>query len=178
MAESVTASPLAAIGAGTWTLDAARSTVAFQSKSIWGLVTVKGVFTQVSGQAKAAGDGTAEGTLVIATASLDTKNAKRDTHLRSADFFDVDKHPEIVFKTSDVRVSGSDTADVHGELIIHGVTQPVTFTAKAVGAGADGVTLVADLDVQRADYGITFNQLGMMGGTAKISITAHFTPTR
>jgi polyisoprenoid-binding protein YceI len=176
MAESTTASPLADVKAGTWTLDAARSTVAFQSKSIWGLVTVKGVFTQVSGQAEAAGDGTAQGTLVITAASLDTKQAKRDKHLRSADFFDVENHPDIVFKTTDIRVSGSDTADVNGELTVHGVTQPVTLTAKAVEAGNDGVTLVADLDIQRADYQMNFNQLGMMGGLAKISITARFTP--
>ena len=79
--------------AGAWTLDESRSTIGLRSKSMWGLVPVKGVFRQVAGDRGTPADGQVSGTVIVAAASIDTKNKRRDTHLRSADFFDSETHP-------------------------------------------------------------------------------------
>ena len=83
-------------GPSTWTLDPARSSVALRSKSVWGLVTVRGSFGELAGNAEILPGGAARGRLEIGAASLDTKNAKRDRHLASADFFNAAEHPSIV----------------------------------------------------------------------------------
>ncbi|MFB7510289.1 YceI family protein, partial [Streptomyces broussonetiae] len=94
---------------GTWQLDPSASAVSLRHKTMWGLVTVKGAFTAVSGAGEVRPDGSATGTVTLEAASLDTKHAKRDTHLRSADFFDADQHPEITFA-----VRGADRLDTDG----------------------------------------------------------------
>src|SRR5580693_2698722 len=77
--------------AGEWIVDPSRSAVSFKSGSMWGLVRVHGVFRQVTGNGTVSPTGEVSGALTVSAASVDTKNAKRDTHLRSADFFDSDK---------------------------------------------------------------------------------------
>src|SRR3984885_1623108 len=81
--------------AGAWTLDGARSSVGLSSKSVWNLVKVKGRFTQVTGAAVISAAGEATGTITVAAASVDTGVKKRDDHLRSPDFFDGAKSPDI-----------------------------------------------------------------------------------
>ena len=81
--------------AGAWTLDGARSSVGLSSKSMWNMVKVKGRFTQVTGAAAISAAGEATGTITVAAASVDTGIKKRDDHLRSADFFDAAKYPDI-----------------------------------------------------------------------------------
>src|ERR1700678_4347085 len=83
--------------AGDWTLDPASSSVGLKSKSMWGLVSVKGVFRQVSGQGSISPTGEVAGTITVASASIDTKVKKRDDHLRSSDLFDSDAYPDITF---------------------------------------------------------------------------------
>src|ERR1700726_1762372 len=83
--------------AGNWTLDPARSTATLQSKSIWGLVRVKGVFRELEGSGTVSPTGEVTGRISLATGALDTKNARRDTHLRSDDFFLSEKYPAITF---------------------------------------------------------------------------------
>src|SRR5215469_15656077 len=79
--------------AGSWTPDPARSAVGLRSKSMWGLAPVKGTFREVAGTGAVAPDGQVSGTVTVSAASVDTKIAKRDAHLRSADFFDAGNHP-------------------------------------------------------------------------------------
>src|SRR5579875_3384674 len=83
--------------AGAWALDSQRSSIRLKTRTMWGLVPVKGVFRQVSGTCEISPAGEAAGTLTVAAASVDTNNARRDKHLRSADFFDSDNHPDIIF---------------------------------------------------------------------------------
>src|SRR5689334_16782366 len=105
-----------AVETGLWQLDHTASTVAVQHKTMWGLVTVKGSFNALSGQGEVKPDGTAQGTITLDAASLDTKHTKRDKHLRSADFFDVDHHPEITFAVQHAEARSDDTAQITGEL--------------------------------------------------------------
>src|ERR1700722_9691941 len=122
--------------AGSWTLDRAKSSVGLRTKSVWGLVKVKGVFSQVAGEAVISAAGEATGTITVAAASIDTGMKKRDDHLRSADFFDAAKSPDITFSATSVALSG-ESATVSGTLTVRDQTRPVTVngTVSAHDAG-------------------------------------------
>jgi polyisoprenoid-binding protein YceI len=162
--------------AGAWTLDGARSSVGLSSKSMWNLVKVKGRFSQVTGAAVISAAGEATGTLTVAAASVDTKIKKRDDHLRSADFFDAAKYPDISATITSVTPAG-DGADAafSGTLTVRDQTRPVTVSGKVSAQGADEITLDAEVPVNRADYGMSFNQLNMMSKDNIITIHAVFT---
>jgi polyisoprenoid-binding protein YceI len=170
---------LAALGegrlAGSWALDAARSQVRLATKSMWGMVPVKGVFGEVSGTGTVTGAGEVTGTLTVAAGSIDTKIKKRDDHLRSADFFDAANYPDITFSLEAISPA-ADGVTVAGGLTVHGTTRPVSFGATVSVSGDHGeVTLDAEVPFNRADYGLTFNQLGMMATKGAITIHAVFT---
>jgi polyisoprenoid-binding protein YceI len=167
--------PLADVAAGRWTLDPAGTTVRIQHKTFWGLLNVKGVFTKVSGDGEVLAGGSAHGSMTIDAASLVTKNAKRDTHLRSADFFDVDKHPSLAFTATDVTPAGNGTAQVTGDLTVIGVSRALSFTAQASEVSADAVTLTAEIPVDRKEFGMTWNQANMLKPLTFVTITARFT---
>ena len=167
-----TADPLA--GPVSWDLDPAGSSAAFQHKSIWGLVTVRGTFASMRGIGEIHADGSASGRLEIDAASLDTKNGKRDTHLRSADFFHADTHPQIVAELGPVIRLGDTEASVAGKLTVNGITRPVQLTAKITEDTGEAVTLRTETEVDRADFGMTWNQFGMVKGNATVSVVARF----
>jgi len=168
-------SSLTDVRAGHWTLDQAGTSVRVRHRTIWGLVNVKGVFTQVSGDGEVLAGGGAHGSVTIDAASLDTKNAKRDKHLRSADFFDVDKHPSLVFTATDVTPADNGTVRVTGDLTVTGVSRELSFTAKASEVSPDAVTLTAEIPVDRAEFGMTWNQANMLKPLTFVTITARFT---
>lgn len=160
--------------AGTWTLDASRSEVRLRSKSMWGLVSVQGVFRNVTGTAAVTAAGEVTATIGVQAASIDTKNKKRDEHLRSADFFEVGKHPRITFSVDGVRPSEQGIA-VTGGLTVRGVTRPLSFEALVSGFDGDEVRLDAQVAVNRADFGLTWNQLGMASMDNALTVHAVFT---
>ena len=160
--------------AGAWTLDGAKSSVGLRTKSMWGLVKVKGGFTQVTGAAVISAAGEATGTITVAAASIDTGVKKRDDHLRSADFFDAAKYPDITFSATSVTLSG-ESATVSGTLTVRDQTRPVTVSGTVSAHGTDEISLDAELPVNRGDYGMSFNQLGMMSLDNIIAIHAVFT---
>ncbi|MDX6362683.1 YceI family protein [Streptomyces sp. NPDC058274] len=163
-----------AVETGLWQLDPARSTVALQHKTMWGLVTVKGTYTAVTGEGEVRPDGSASGTLTLDAASLDTKNAKRDKHLVSADFFDAGRHPEITFTVHSAVPGAGDTVEVSGQLTVRGISRPQSFTAHVTDADADAVTLNAELTVDRAEFGLGWNQLGMIRGLTNVTASLRF----
>ena len=159
---------------GTWTLDPSKSTVGLRSKSMWGLAPVKGVFRQVSGQGTVSPAGDVSGTVTVSAASIDTKNKKRDTHLRSDDFFDSDTYPDITVTVNQARPSGQGVT-VSGSLTVRDRTRPVTFDAK-VSVISDGeIALDAEVQVNRSDFGLTWNQMGMASMHNTIIVHAVFT---
>lgn len=164
-------------GPSRWTLDAARSSVTLRHKTMWGLVTVRGAFGDLAGQAEIGADGSARAQLEIGAASLDTGNAKRDKHLRSADFFNADEHPHIVavLQRADLAGRPGDQVTVTGQLTAGGVTRPLTFTATLDEVTEAAVTVRAEAEIDRAQFGMTWNQLGMLRGPATISVLARFT---
>ncbi|MEU7417596.1 YceI family protein [Streptomyces antibioticus] len=163
-----------AVETGTWQLDASASAVALKHRTMWGLVAVKGAFASVAGGGEVGPDGSATGTLTLDVTSLDTKNAKRDTHLRSADFFDAENHPEITYVVRTAELDGADTVRVTGQLTVRGISRPHTLTARVERADGDAVTLAAEFTVDRDEFGLGWNQLGMMRGLTAVTATLRF----
>jgi polyisoprenoid-binding protein YceI len=159
---------------GTWTLDASKSTVGLRSKSMWGLAPVKGVFRQVSGQGTVSPAGDVSGTMTVSAASIDTKVKKRDTHLRSADLFDSDTYPDITVTVNQARPSGQGVT-VSGSLTVRDRTKPLTFDATVSAVSDSEISLDAEVPVNRADYGLTWNMLGIASMQSTIVIHAVFT---
>ena len=166
-----------AVETGTWQLDTAASTVGLKHRTMWGLVTVKGTFASVVGAGEVGPDGSADGTLTLDVTSLDTKNAKRDAHLRSADFFDAENHPEITYAVRAAELRDGDTVHVSGQLTVRGVSRPHTLTAQVAQVDGDAITLAAEFAVDREEFGLGWNQLGMMRGLTAVTATLRFTRT-
>jgi polyisoprenoid-binding protein YceI len=158
--------------AGQWILDPGASSVRLKSRAM-GLIPVNGRFGEVTGDGQIGPDGQVRGTLAIAAASIGTGNAKRDTHLRSADFFDSDNYPEITFSADGVRPA-EHGAVVTGSLTIRGQTRPLAVEA-AVSVPGDGeIGLDAAVRINRADFGLTWNALGLTSMYATVTIHATF----
>ena len=153
---------------GTWNVDPSHSSVEFQVKHM-GLATVKGFFAEFQGALTVADDGTisAEGT--VDTASVNTRNGQRDEHLRSPDFFDVETYPELSFRSTAFEAIDEETYRVTGDLTIRGVTREIVLEAVSQGTDVDPwgnarVGLEAVAQIERADYGLTWNQALESGG--------------
>ena len=161
--------------AGRWTLDPQQSRAEFRVRHFWHTITVAGQFGQLEGQGTVSPDGTVTGQLVIDAASLSTKNKQRDKHLRSADFFDVEKHPRVVLTVRQAALSDDGRLSAEGTLEAAGASKPVTFTADITDASRDAVTLRAELTVDRSQFGMTWSPLRMAAMQATGSVTARFT---
>jgi polyisoprenoid-binding protein YceI len=161
-------------GPASFQLDPATSAVSITHKTFWGMGTVRGSFTKLSGSAEILADGSGRGRLEIDAASIDTKNAKRDEHLRSKDFFNVGEHPQIVVELPQAARQGADGVTTTGTLTVAGQSRPLTLTARVTEATGNAITITADADVDRADFGMSWNQLGMIKGKAHVSVVARF----
>ena len=161
--------------AGAWVLDPARSTVALRSKSIWGIAPVKGTFTELTGEGTVSPTGEVTGTLRVAAAAIDTKIKKRDSHLRSADFFDSDVYPYIVFTARTLTTSARGDLAVIGSLRVRDKTRPITIPIRVSASGDELVQLDAEITVDRSEFGLTWNQLSMVSLKNVITIRAIFT---
>ena len=160
--------------AGVWSLDTDRSTVNFKIKNFWGLINVKGHFTGVSGDGQVTGKGAIFGRLDIPVASLRTGIGKRDEHLRSADFFDADRYPDISVVVTAVEPSTGNDAALRATFTIKGITAEVPLPVH-VSALADGsVQVSAKTEIDRDQFDIGWNRLGMVAKTATVSADAYF----
>jgi polyisoprenoid-binding protein YceI len=156
--------------AGKWMLDNERSTAALRSKSMWGLAPVKGVFHELEGTATISPAGEVTGHIAVAAGSIDTNNRKRDTHLRSADFFLSEKYPTITFTLSSLTPAG-EGASISGTLTVREQNHPITFPAGVSRLDDGAIALDVTLQIDRSEYGLTWNQMGM--ASMKNTITIH-----
>ena len=148
---------------GVWNVDPKRSEIGFAVKSM-GLLTVRGVFHEYGGSLNVRAGG-AVGELTIQAASLDTRNKRRDKHLRSSDFFDVERQPRIVFTATTVTVrDGGVTAA--GDLTVGSARVPLEIPVKVEHAAGGVVRLEGKTTVPRAAAGLDWNWLGMIGRDA------------
>ncbi len=118
--------------AGEWALDPIKSSIGLKSRSMWGLTPVNGVFRRVSGNGTVCADGAVSGTVTVAAASIETKNARRDTHLRSADFFDSGNNPDITFTADGIRPCTAPSPSTP--------SSPGGKRMRVAGTGATGLT--------------------------------------
>ena len=160
--------------AGEWVLDPRKSSIRLQSRSMWGLARVNGLFRDVSGNGTVGADGAISGTITVAAASIDTQNTRRDTHLRSADFFDSSSNPDIVFSAEGIRPSGQ-RVTVTGTLTVRGRTRPLFVDASASVQGDAEVWLDTVARINRADFGLTWNPVGLVGVNNTLTIHVVFT---
>jgi polyisoprenoid-binding protein YceI len=154
--------------AGNWQLVPARSSVRFKNKTFWGLASVTGEFTDVRGAGQITANGVVSGGLEIRASSLKTGIRKRDEHLRSADFFDVEKHPEIRVEVTALKPSGANTADVQATLTVRGASQPLPLSATVDRLGDGTVQLTARAAIDRTKLGVSGNMVGMMPATTTL----------
>jgi polyisoprenoid-binding protein YceI len=160
--------------AGVWNLVADRSTISFKIKNMWGLIGVKGRFTDFSGDGQITGKGAIFGRLDIEVASLRTGIGKRDDHLRSADFFDADRFPEISVVVTALEPTTGNAADLRATLSIKGITAPAPLPVRIIALDDGSVRVSATIEVDRAQFGLGWNRLGMIGKAATASADACF----
>jgi polyisoprenoid-binding protein YceI len=113
------------------------------------------------------------GSVTIDAASIDTKNKKRDGHLRSSDFFDTQRFPSIVVQVSATMIRDGQ-AQVRSSLVIRGITEPLTFTGQIEEATADTLTLAGTFTADRDRFGMSWNQAGMIKGLTTVSFRLDF----
>jgi len=156
----------------TWKIDPSHSHVEFAVRHLM-ISTVKGRFGGVAGTVRsdASDPSGADVEVTIDATSIDTREAQRDAHLKSADFFDVEKFPSLTFRG--IRLAGDPAGDfkLTGQLTIHGVTREVTLDVTAEGRGkdpwgGDRAGYSATAKIKRSDFGLTWNQVLEAGGIA------------
>jgi polyisoprenoid-binding protein YceI len=145
---------------GRWQLDPSTTTIELHTKAMWGLVGVKGHLKAIDGGVTVRKDGTTEGEFVIDANSIDTNNKKRDAHLRSSDFFEVDRHPTLIFVATSMNEAGAGHFKVNGVLIIKGQSRPMELIVKAVESSPGRLILTAETDIDRGEWNITWTKMG------------------
>lgn len=153
-----------------WTIDPAHTDVLFSAKHMM-VTTVRGKFHEVDGtlvldESEPTGS---SGEIRIAAASLNTGSAQRDGHLRSADFFDAERHPWITFRSTAVEHVRGDEYRVTGDLTIRETTRPATFDATFLGfytgmQGGRRAGIAARTRLNRKDWGLGWNVALETGG--------------
>ena len=153
---------------GTYVLDRAHTIVGFVVRHMM-VSKVRGQLNEFEGQivvGETLADSSVQATIQVA--SIDTREAQRDAHLKSADFFELDKHPTIEFRSTAIRAEGGDWK-VDGDLTIKGTTRPVTLDVELTGAttdpwGGKRIGFSAKTEIDRDDFGINFNAAVEGGG--------------
>ncbi len=155
----------------TWTIDPVHSVAEFKVKHMM-ISNVKGHFSKLSGtltldESNITGSKVEAG---IDVASIETRDPQRDAHLKSADFFDVEKFPTMGFKSTSIKRTGDGELAVEGDLTIHGVTRKVTFAVEGPTPAAKDpwgntrVGISATTKISRKDFGLTWNAALETGG--------------
>jgi polyisoprenoid-binding protein YceI len=154
----------------TWTLDTAHSGIGFAIRHMV-VAKVRGRFGGWTGTVKLDEQDLTRSAVdvQIEAGSIDTGNAQRDTHLRSADFLDVEQFPTLRFQSTRIENAGAERFRVVGKLTIHGVTREVELAVERGGQGKDPwgnqrVGFAATTSILRSDFGLTWNQALETGG--------------
>ncbi len=159
---------------GHWRPDTSRSEVGFAVRTWWGLVNVKGRFTSYDGTLEV-GPEEARIELRIQAASLDTRNRRRDEHLRSPDFFDAEQRPTIVFRSDRVEPGPGETLHVDGTLTVGQRSVQLQLPVEVSRLAENRLGLATHTTVSRGDFGLTWNRRGMIRDDAHLHIEAELT---
>jgi polyisoprenoid-binding protein YceI len=157
---------------GRWQLDPRRSSVEFSARHFWGLLPVKGHFDDYHGRLDLSATTAIE--LTIDAATIQTGNAKRDQHLRTADFFDAENHPRVQFRSDSVELR-NDTLRVRGRLSARGRSIPVELEARFHLVNGE-LEINAATTAPHRELGMTWSPLGMIRPYSKLLVNAHLIP--
>jgi polyisoprenoid-binding protein YceI len=158
-----------------WLVDPARSTVEFRVGNWWGLTTVVGHFSRFDGS-YTVGPGGPAIELIIDAESLETGNRRRNKHLRSSDFFDVESHPHVRFTADDITDGDEGTLHARGELEAAGRKARLLLDA-AVREFGDELEVEATSLVDQRLLGMTFSPLGALRSPSTLHVKARLAPT-
>jgi polyisoprenoid-binding protein YceI len=178
LASLLALSPALALAAGTtWNVDPSHSQVGFSVKHLV-ISNVRGEFGKYAGKVVLDDADVTKSTVeaTVDVASVDTKVADRDTHLKSPDFFDVEKYPTMTFRSTKVAKAGNGALKVTGDLTLHGVTKPVVLdvTTTPEVKGMYGETrrgFAATTKLNRKDFGLTWNKMVEAGPAVGDQVT-------
>lgn len=152
-----------------WNIDPSHSEVTFTVRHMV-VAKVRGTFSKLTGTVEAPGDDPLKGKaeVTIDTASINTRDDKRDAHLRSADFFNIEQHPHLRFHSTGVEGSGK-KFKLKGEIEIRGAKQPITLDVENLGSAKDPWGQMrqlfhAETSINRKDFGLNWNQVLESGG--------------
>jgi polyisoprenoid-binding protein YceI len=163
--------PQPAVATTTWNIDPVHSTAQFKVKHMM-ISNVKGEFTSIQGKLQLNEEDVSESYVeaTIDATTINTRDVQRDGHLKSPDFFDVEKFPTLAFKSTRVAKTGVEELSVEGDLTIHGETRTVTFEVEGPSASTKdpwgGIRrgLSATTKINRKDFGLTWNAALETGG--------------
>lgn len=170
----------------TFALDKSHSEVTFQVRHL--VTRVRGRFSEFEGTIDYNADAPEASavTFAVQTASIDTNEPQRDTHLRSADFFEVEKFPAMTFVSGSIEKAGTDAFIVHGDLTIRDTTKRIALPVAFLGAakdpwGNEKLGFEAEITLNRKDFGLTWNAVletgsFLVGDEVKVSLSLQAAP--
>jgi polyisoprenoid-binding protein YceI len=158
---------------GPWTLDPTQTSVEFRTKAMW-VLPVKGNFKAVAGKGAVDEQGGVTGELTLDATTIATGNKKRDAHLKTADFLETVKYPELAFELTDARPDADGHFTLEGRLTIHGQTNPIELHATVGRSGTHHVDVMAEGELDRSQWGLTWAKMGANLHN-KIIVKARFT---
>jgi polyisoprenoid-binding protein YceI len=166
---SVITNPVAS-STSTWAIDASHTSIEFSVRHMM-VSSTKGHFSGVTGTLIVDEQNPANSSAVVTidVSTVSTRDERRDAHLKSADFFEVETYPNITFKSTRIVAEKGDKYKVHGDLTIHGVTQPVVLDTEYFGQnktpwGSEVIGFAAETKISRKDFGLTYNAALETGG--------------
>lgn len=154
---------------GVWNVVPEQSTIRMKAKTMWGLASVKGRFTEFSGSGQIDDAQSISGHLDIKADSLRTGIGRRDAHLHSDDFFGAEHYHDITVVVTGAEATRDDTVDLRAELSIKNTTRPVRLPTTVTVLDDGAVRLTTQLRINRQDFGVDGNLLGMVGDDATVS---------
>lgn len=154
-----------------WNIDPAHSVAEFKVKHMM-IANVKGHFSKITGVLTRDESNVANSSVEVSidAASIETRDAQRDEHLKSADFFHVEEHPFLTFKSNAIKQVQDGELSVEGDLMIHGVTRKVTFDVEGPTPptkdpwGNTRIAISGSTKINRKDFGLTWNAALEAGG--------------
>ena len=153
-----------------WTLDPTHSDLGFKIKHLM-ISNVSGSFKDFLAEVQTVGEdfSTAQINVAAEMASLSTNNEQRDAHLRTSDFFEVEKFPQLKFRSTRIEKADNDTLTLHGELTLKGITKAVKLNVEINGVakdpwGGERAGFVVTGKIKRSEWGVTFNSALETGG--------------
>jgi polyisoprenoid-binding protein YceI len=159
---------------GNWQLDPVGTNIELRTKAMWGLAKVRGRFNALEGSGVVDEDGTLSGTIVFDAKSIDTKNKRRDTHLRGGDFFEVEKYPTLSYSATGASPTDDGKLKVTGSLTVKDQSRPLELLVTATQPAPGRATLTAEAEIDRRQWGMTWAKMGA-GVINQVVVVAQFT---